>query len=79
MNDMFRVDKNLLKNNKNIIADFRRLSHLYVRKNCIIPDNKIYKEGLKLMKEEFGEINFEEKMKERTDLKSSGFQFIMMR
>lgn len=67
INDQYKVHKNLLKKNKTIISDFQRLSNLYVGEHAIEPDNPIYKEGLKLLKQELGEDNFEEKLIARAE------------
>jgi len=67
INDQYRVHKNLLKKNKAIISDFLQLSYLYVGKEAIEPDNYIYKEGLKLLKAELGEDDFEEKLIHRAE------------
>jgi len=66
INNQYRVHKNLLKKNKTIISDFQRLSYLYVGENAIEPDNCIYKEGLKLIKKELGEADFEGKLVTRS-------------
>jgi len=67
INSQYMIHKNLLKKNKTIISDFSRLSYLYVGKDAIEPDNYIYKEGLKLLRCELGEENFEEKLIARSE------------
>ena len=67
INDQYTVHKYLLTKNKSIIADFHRLSHIYAGKDAIIPDNFIYREGLRVLKEELGEDNFKEKVVERAE------------
>jgi len=66
VNNQYLVHKNLLKKNKTILSDFNRLSYLYVGKDSIEPDNYIYREGLRLLRNELGEENFEEKLIMRT-------------
>jgi len=58
---------NLMKKNKTVISNFQRLSYLYVGKNAIQPDNCLYKEGLRRMREELGSENFEEKLVARAE------------
>lgn len=67
INEQYKVHKYLLTKNKSIIADFHRLSHVYAGKDAITPDNIIYREGLKLLKQELGEENFKEKVVERAE------------
>lgn len=62
INGQYMTDKSLLQKNKTIISDFQRLSYLYVGKDAIEPDNMVYKEGLRIMKANLGESNFEEKL-----------------
>jgi len=66
-NNQYLVHKNLLKKNKTILSDFNRLSYLYVGEDSIEPDNFIYREGLRLLREELGEENFEKKLIARTE------------
>jgi len=58
---------NLMKKNKTVISNFQRLSYLYVGKNAIQPDNCLYKEGLRRMREELGSDHFEEKLIARAE------------
>jgi len=68
INDQYRVHKNLLKKNKTIISDFHQLSHLYIGKEGIEPDNYIYKEGLRLLRAELGDDDdFQEKLVDRAE------------
>ena len=67
LNDQYQTHRYLLTKNKDIIADFHRLTYLYAGGDPIEPENLIYKEGLRLFKEEFGEENFEEKVVKRSE------------
>ena len=67
INNQFGADKNLLKKNKMIVSDFYRLSNVYVGKDAIVPENYVYKEGLRIMKKELGTNNFEEKLIDRSE------------
>lgn len=68
INSQFKSNRFLLAKNKDIIADFNRLSYVYFGKDALKPDNIVYKEGLRTFKEEFGDTDFEEKVKERTEV-----------
>ena len=68
INNQFKLHKYLLKKNKTIMSDFGRLSYLYAKKDSVRPDNYIYKQGIKLLKQELGEENFGEKLKERAEI-----------
>ena len=67
LNDQYKVHKYLLTQNKSIIADFHRMSHIYAGENAIEPENCIYRAALRMFREEFGEENFEEKVANRAD------------
>jgi len=67
INNQFGADKNLLKKNKMIVSDFYRLSNVYVGKDAVVPENYVYKEGLRIMKKELGTGNFEEKLVDRSE------------
>jgi len=62
INDQYKVHKGLLKKVKSVISNFQKLSHLYVGENAIEPDNPVYKEGLKLLKQELGNEDLEAKL-----------------
>jgi len=67
INSQYMTDKSLLQKNKTIISDFQRLSYLYVGKDAIEPDNMVYKEGLRILREQLGEEDFEEKLIARAE------------
>jgi len=64
INDKFRVHRNSLKKVKNILCDFHRLDDVYVGKNPLETACPLREGGLKLLKEELGEENFEENSKQ---------------
>jgi len=66
VNDQYKTHKAELKRVKGFISKFQKLSYLYVGENAIEPENPVYREGFRALKQELGEENLQTKLVERS-------------
>ena len=78
INNQFKRHKHTLTNDRFLVSDFSRLSHLYAGKNAVEPKNQIYKDGLRLLREELGDTNFGERLRKRINVSIMAIDDVIM-